>query len=285
MNGAVTKLYDINSIVIPEELLDLRVDENEIEERVRMLSLRYANESEADIVAAGDTVYCKADKSSYPDGRRVILFTAVPLPGAEDAAEKAIGKGVNDLFTATLCEKDVALTVEKIVRRTPSEVNDELIRGIGIEGVATLDEYRAYLKEQRLADMRMERHKAIFYHFLCELVNKSEFSYDENEMKEYAQSLIAQYPPVEDMSPEALEENVISQVKEGWISDAFCKNYNIQIDMKEIEEAADQMLEMQALVGEEVPPREEFIEMYLQNAKFGALYEYVDKISTEKLGG
>lgn len=287
MNGSVTKLYDINSIKIPEELLELRVEDSEIEEKVRMLSVRYAKENEADIAAAGDTVYCKADESSYPDGRRIILFTGTVIPGAEEAAEKAIGKSVGDSFSATIADKNAELTVEKIIRRTPVEVDDGLIADIGIEGVATLDEYRAYLKEQELADMRMERHKAIFYHFLCELTEKSEFSYDEKEIDEYIQNLIAQYPPESgvDMNPEELRENVFSQIKGSWVADAFCKSRNIEIDMKEIEEAADKMLEMQSLMGEEVPAREEFIEMYLENAKFGALYEYVDEIATGKLGG
>lgn len=287
MNGAVTKLYDIDSIRIPEELLDLRVDDREIEEKVRMLSVRYAKESEADVAAVGDIVYCKADAGSYPDGRRVILFTGTSIPGAEDASEKAIGKSVNDSFSAMLSEKTVTLTVEKIIRRLPAEVNDALVRSIGLDDVTTLDEYRAYLKEQAIADMRMERHKAIFSYFLGELEKNSEFFYDEKELKEYIQSLIAQYPPdmgVE-MSQEELEKRVFSQVKESWIADEFCKSRHIEIDMKEVEEAADQMLEMQALMGEEAPAREEIIEMYLQNAKFGALYEYVDKIATGKLGG
>lgn len=287
MNGAVTKLYDIDSITIPEELLALSIEDSEIEEKVRMLSVRYANESEADIAALGDTVYCKADETGFPDKRTVIIFTGTALPGAEDAAEKAIGKSVNDTFEAVLAEKNITLTVEKIIRRTPSEVNDELIKSVGIEGVGTIDEYKAYLKEQQLSDMRMERHKAIFAYFLTELVNNSEFSYDEKELKDYTDELIAQYPPDEDfgMSREDLEENVRAQVKEEWITDEFCKEKNIEFDMKEIEEETDRMLEMQALMGEELPPREEMIKMYMQNVKFGALYEYVDKIATEKLGG
>lgn len=285
MNGTVTKLYDIDSILIPEELLDLRVEDSEIEEKVNMLSLRYADENETDVVAEGDIVYCKADKSSYPDGRSIILFTNTQLPGAEDASKKAIGKNVNDSFEAVLSEKKVTLTVEKIIRRSPAEVNDNLVGRIGIDGVTTLDEYRSYLREQMLSDIRMERHKAIFYHFLCELEKNSEYSYDEKEVQEYIKNLIAQYPPVDDMSSEEVEANVFSQLKETWISEAFCKEHNIEIDMKEIEEAVDQMMGMQALLGDELPEKEELVEMYIQNARFGALYEYVDKISTEKLGG
>lgn len=287
MIGTVTKLYDVDSIVIPEELLDLQVKDSVIKEKVQMLSTRYAKESYADVVAPGDIVYCKADENSYPDGRKIILYTGTEVPGSQEAAKMTIGKRANDTFTTTLAGKFVTLTLQQIICRTPVEVDDALIAEIGIEGIHSVDEYREYIKEQMLADMRMERHKAIFYHFITELVEKSEFSYEEKEMNEYIQSLIAQYPPdsMIEMSDEEVKERVLSQVKESLIADAFCTAYSIEIDMKEVEEAADQMLQMQALMGEEVPSREEMIEMYLQNARFGALYDYVDKIATEKLGG
>lgn len=287
MIGAVTKLYDIDRIEIPKELLDLRVAENEIEEKVQMLSLRYAKEYETEVAALGDTVFCKADDISYPDGRTILLYTGTRIPGGSDAVEKALGKRVNDCFSAALMEKTVTLTVRKILRRTPVEVNDALISRIGIEGVTTLAEYRAHVKEQMLADMRMERHKAIFAFFLGELEKKSEYAYDQQELDAYIQSLIAQYPPDAgiEMSQEELRERVFSQIKESWIAEAFCKSRGIEIDMKEVEDAADQMLQMQELMGEEVPAKEEMMEMYLQNVRFGAMYEYVDKIATGKLGG
>lgn len=45
-------------------------------------------------------------------------------------------------FETELVGKKVQLTVNKIVRRTPAEVTDELVAGMGVEGVSTIDEYR-----------------------------------------------------------------------------------------------------------------------------------------------
>lgn len=45
MNGTVTKLCDIDSIAIPEPMLELHVDEQRVEEELQQLSLRYAKES------------------------------------------------------------------------------------------------------------------------------------------------------------------------------------------------------------------------------------------------
>lgn len=287
MKGTVTKLYDIDRIVIPEELLDLHVEDCVVDDKVQLLSIRYAKESDADVVMKGDTVYCKADEASYPDHRSVILFTASNLPNAQEANEQVIGKAVNETVSTTLAKKDVTLTIQKIIRRTPVEINDALIDNLQIDGVKTVEEYREYLKNQMRQDMIMERHKAIFYHFMTELRTHSEFVYDQKEMDDYIQQMIAQYPPeaLGDMDPKEVEESVACQVKEGWVADAFCTCHNIEIDPKEVEETVAQMMEMQALMGEEVPSKEEMTEMYLQNAKFNAFYEFVDTIATEKLGG
>lgn len=127
MNGKVDKLYDIDSIAIPEELLKVSVDEQRIEEEVAMLSLRYAKESLADTAAESDLVYAKADQESYPDGRTILLYTAMNMPGAEEAAKAVIGKKAGDVVSAVLADKKVTLTVEKVLHREPVEVTDELM--------------------------------------------------------------------------------------------------------------------------------------------------------------
>ena len=89
MKGFVTKLCDIDSIEIPKEMLEIRVDEQQLEEKLSALSLRYAKEEPTETAQAGDTVFCQADRESYPDGRTILLYTSVPLPGAEDAETQA----------------------------------------------------------------------------------------------------------------------------------------------------------------------------------------------------
>ena len=120
MKGSVSKLCDVDRIAIPEELLEVKIDEACVEDGLKALSLRYAAETAADTVEAGDIVHCRADKAAYPDGRTVLLFTGTEIPGAEAAAANAIGKRVGDVFAAQLLEKNAELCVEKIVRRIPA---------------------------------------------------------------------------------------------------------------------------------------------------------------------
>lgn len=120
INGSVSKLYDIDSIAIPAELLALCVDEQQVEQSVRQPALRYASEAPADAVQPGDVVRCRADAASYPDGRTILLFPGMALPGAEAAEQAVLGRGVGDEFSAPLCGRNAVLTVEGITRRTPT---------------------------------------------------------------------------------------------------------------------------------------------------------------------
>lgn len=290
MKGTVTKLCDIDKIEIPEELLDVHVEDEAIEEKVQLLSLRYAKESEAETAVKGDIVYCRADGDRYPDGRTVILFTGTEMPGVEQASQEAVGKRVNDCFSAVIFDQATALTVQKVIHRSPAEVTDALICGVGIEGVKSLDEYRGYLKEQALENMRTERKKEIAQYFLTELENNSEYAYDEKEMEELIQTSLGQYEAEyaelgEEITPDEVKAFVLSQAKQGWIAEAFCKSRDIQIDTEGIKAEAEQMLELEALAGGEVPDRAEYLEMLVQNARFDALFGYINQIANGKLGG
>ena len=291
MKGTVTKLCDIDSIAIPAALLDIQVDETRVDDALRMLSLRYAKESEAAAAEAGDLAVCKADAESYPDGRTILLFTGIAMPGAEDASRAVIGASVGETISTVLAEKPVKLTVQKILRRTPVEVNDALIAGIGLDGVQTVSDYRAYMRGKFLADLRMERSKEIMHYLLEQMVAGSEFSYDEAEMDAYVQKCMdeAAAAPLEfedvDLSPDEVRASAIAQQKQDWIAEAFCISRGIEIDMHNVEAEADQMLEMMSLMGEPAPDRAEMIEMSLQNEYGNALFTHMDQIIAQKMGG
>lgn len=288
MKGSVTKLYDINSIIIPKEMLDIHVEEGAIENRLRLLSMRYAKEEQVDTVAEGDIVYCKADAESYADGRTLLIFTGTEMPGAEDAAKRAIGKSVNDQFSAVIYDKTVVLNIEKIIRRILVEVDDDVIRRIGIEGVESVDAYKVYLKKQMLGNMQTEREKDIAQYFMDELCNHSEYTYDEKDMDEFVQSYAEEYASEDiglELDMDEIKAFAVSQAKQGWVAEAFCRSRNIDIDMKEIENDVDQIIEMETLAGETVSNRSEYIEMYVQNAQLNVLFEYISKIVNENFGG
>lgn len=289
MNAVVKKLCDIESIDIPAEMLSVCVDEQEVQRDLKRLGLRYAAESEAEIAEAGDTVCCRADAESYPDGRVILLYTAAVLPGAEEAEKAAVGKRLGESFDTALAGRAVHLTVEKILRRTPAEVNDALVASIGIEGVSTVEEYQAYAREKRAADQRLEKSKEITRYLADKMTTESEFEFDaaelEKKIDEEIELYIADYGEESlDMTQEEMRAAIADQMRQGWVAKAFCETRGVEIDRAGAEAYTDQMLEMTKLMGEEAPAREEMLEMALQNEYFRGFYEYIDKLIERKMG-
>ncbi len=284
MNGTVTKLYDIDSIIFPKEMFDVAVDESDIDNKVEMLSMKYADEEEVSTSSEGDIVFCMADSKSYPDGRNIILYTGTPLPGGEDASLKAIGKSVGDTFEAILCEAKVTLTVKKIIRRRNAAVTDELISSMGIEDVDTVAAYREYLKEAAIEELRSNQSKLAAQYALEVLVENSEFSYDEAQMDAHIQAMAEQYAAeYEQYGMEADMDDICKQaamqIKQGWVAKAYCDSQGIVIDLSEMQDEIDQIIQMQQLSGDDFTSREEFIEMFMENQYMGRLFEALsDKI-------
>lgn len=288
MKGYASKLCNIDSIEIPAELLATHIDTQLIEEEMNALSLRYAEESPAPCAAAGDVVHCRADATDYPDGRTILLFTAAALPGAETAAQAALGKAAGDTFKTELAGKPVTLTVEKIIRRTPVTVDDALIAAMGIDGVSTVEGYRAYLTEKAWADARLEQSKVVMRYLVDELLSRSEFVYDEAEMAEQiekARAECAAMPAEYALSEEELSQSVMNQCKQEWAAQAYCRQVGFTPDEDEVKQQAQQMEQMMELMGENVPSEEELLDMARTDACLTPLYMHINDIITQKIGG
>ncbi len=289
MNGFVTKLYDVDSIAIPAEYLKTQIDAQHIEDEIKALSLRCARETKVEQAAEGDLVRCRADKNSYPDNRTILLFTGAQLPEAEEAAKAAVGKHPGDVFTASLAGKTVQLTVEEVIRRVPVPVDDAAVAALGMEGVATVEAYRAYLTEKVEKEQKQEQGKQILRHFMDEMVNGSQYSYDENEMTAYVAKMkeetLKQNPAAAEMGDERIAQSIVYQCKQQWCAEAICKAQGMAPTQEEIEQGADQMAEMFQLVGEPVPGREELLEMAKSELCMTPMFEYLNQLIQQKVGG
>lgn len=289
MKATVKKLCDMDKIAIPPELLKVELDEQAVTDAVARLSLRYAALGEAETAETGDIVHCRPDAQSYPDGRDILLYTDVAMPGAEQAAQAALGKRVGESFEAPIAGKAVQLTVSKIVRRTPAEVNDALIASMGLDGVSTVAEYTAYAREKMLADLRMERSKEITHIIVDTMDKESEFDCDAAVLDELVASqeemYAADYAAAGiDITPEELRMSILAQARQAWVAEAFCIERGIEIDRESAEQYADQMIEMMTLMGEEVPERAVMLEMALENEYFRGFYDYIDGLIARRMG-
>lgn len=289
MKASAIRLCDMDKIAIPPELLKVELDEQKVTDAVARLSLRYAAETEAETAEMGDIIHCKPDANAYPDGRDILLYTDVALPGAEQAAQAAIGKRAGDEFEAVIADKAVHLTVSKIIRRVPAEVNDALIASMGLDGVSTVAEYTAYTREKMLRDLRMERSKEITGIIVDTMDKESEFDCDPAVLDEIIASqeemYAADYAAAGiEVTPEELRKSILGQTRQAWLAEAFCIERGIEIDRASAEQYADQMIEMMTLMGEEVPERSVMLEMALENEYFRGFYDYIDGLIARRMG-
>ena len=159
-----------------------------------------------------------------------------------------------------------------------------------MEGVTTVADYKDHIRAKMLEDVKMENSKGIISHLIQNMTMESTYQYDEAEMDAYVQSKMDQYlqeakEAGEEVSPEEVKEGVISQEKQGWMAEAFCKSKGIEVDLSSIEEDTDKMMEMMQLMGEEVPERDELNQMAVQDAYFGSMVTYISNMVEEKMGG
>lgn len=286
MNGYVSKLYDIDCAIIPEELLNARVEAEQLDGMLEALSLRYAKSSEVPVAQKGDILYC--DSKSYSDKRDVIVYTGVALFGAEKAAEDGVGKAVGEEFSTMLFDSEVTLKVKRIIHRDPAVINDEFIASLNIPGAATVAEYRKQLENEALKNKKTESKKMIGGFLLKELANGCEFVYDENELKEYAEEYLSEmlkmYPEeLAGEDPEQLKESIALQQKETWAIKAFCEKKGIKPDFEEAKAEVSRILEMAALTGEDIPSEDELLDSEISRMYFTEFFEYAEAFAEKRM--
>lgn len=290
MKGNVIRLCNLSDIAIPDEFLTATVDEAEVDRQVQALCRRYAAQLPVQQAQQGDIVYCRADGARYGDGRTVMLYTALDIPGAEEATQAALGKTIGARFSTVLCGAGVQLTVEKIIRPVPAQLDDGLIASIGLEGVNTVADYRAYMADKMLSECRMEHRKMAVSHVMERLIEDSEFSYSPADLDatiaEEMDEIIRQCQEagMELPTREELRSGMLYQAKQGWAAAEYCRANGIRIDREAVEAEADQMLEMMALMGEPVPSREKMLESAMVDACVTELFGAIDALVAQKMG-
>lgn len=290
MIGCVSKLYDIDCVVIPEELLDIHVDDQKVEQGLKQLAMRFAAEQPAETVEKGDVVYGQPDAGSYADGRKILIFTGVEMPGAEKAAQAVLGLRAGDTVQTEIYEKPVTLTVQKIIRRIPAPIDDQLAVRLGAEGVATVEDCRKYLREKAMADIRLENSKEIAHLYVDALHKNSVYEYDEAEAEAYIDSvydeIAAEYASYGiELTEKELRQEILEQKKQEWMMQAFCQAHGLEVDRAEAEAEAEQMMEMMALMGEDVSDREKYMANALAGAYANQFFMYIETLAEEKMGG
>lgn len=287
MKGTITQLCDLAAIPIPPELLAVEISPEQVQQEVGQLAMRYAAQTPVEIAQPSDILHCRAE-AAYPDGRKILLYTGLNIPGTAPAIAAALGKQVGNTFSTQLAGTDVTLTVEAILRLTPATVDDSLISSLGMDGVTTLAAYTQRVTENLRKNAEMECRKEAGAYLMDAMLAGSTAEYDPAEFEAYLQAhmpeIEAAYQENEEEIPDMAEirQAILYREKQNWVAQAFCQVRSIPLDRQAAEEEADQLADMMALMGEPVPNREELVEEALNNAAVMELFREIDNILAQK---
>lgn len=265
MKAIVTKLCDMDSLTVPEEMTKWRVRSEDVEEQLRTLALTHAVELHPDRVESHDSVRLSAD------GRMdVLLYPGLNLPGAQEAEKAVLGLGVGDTLIAPIGGSTLTMRVEEIRRRAPAAIDDGLIQAEKMDGVSTVEDYRSWYRAKTEAQNKETIQKEIAIYLLGELRDGSQYDFDREEVDAWAAQraqnaihdciAMGEDPHIPDEGVELLTDDqvlekfknmAITELKTRLVAEELCKRYHISIAFEDSREEFEQMLPPELEISEE----------------------------------
>lgn len=152
-----------------------RPDEAQLQEEFRRLQNRGLRWEDGTITARGDAALC-ALRSENPRFQKPAIHIAVGSGMLPDAIERGLeGMQVGTEKTVQVHGQDVHISLLSVKNKLVPELTDAWIAGIGLEGIMTLEQYRARL----IAQQRQERAKVEAYEpaqfVMAQVLRETEF--------------------------------------------------------------------------------------------------------------
>lgn len=185
MKSKVIKLADMKSIAVPDEMRKWHVTEMDFQNQLKRLAPMHPVETHPDSVMSGDSVLCACLSPDAKWNRE--YFPVYPGRGMLDARLENAVIGMKPSEQKTI--GNVTLKVREITRRVPAEVSDELILAERIDGVQTLEQYRAYWVAATEKERRKNALNQIIHYLQQQVVERSELQCCDEELSEIARQI------------------------------------------------------------------------------------------------
>ncbi len=193
MKSKVVKIFDYKSLTLPSELCKWRISDDEIYDSLKNLAKEHSIIKSVNTVKNGDSVACKCKNGNdILTSRTVLIFPGRKLPGAENAEKAVIGKKVGDCVSCTLADYGtVMLEITQCRRCEVSDINDEFVKKLDIDGVDTVQKYFAQYRKDKAETHRNDAKLAIARYWLAAIREKSKLDIDVNEETAYTRERAA----------------------------------------------------------------------------------------------
>ncbi len=155
------------------------MDENKTKESMDKVALKYHTYISADDINVGDIVSLKMS-SDQKKFNRSIKLNVMSGMFDKDFEQFLVGKKKNELYTYIREGLSVNVTIEDITRLVIPDVNDEMAKKEGIEGVNTVAELEQYFLKNEL---RTGLTNEFYSNFVNFYIGKCEFEVDNQDIE------------------------------------------------------------------------------------------------------
>ena len=184
MKSRVLRARDYREVDVKPLLKPFAPDEAALEAELRRLTNPYIRWEDGTTVSPGDQVVCRLASDCPRFQKEKVRFVAGSGMFHRDLEDMSIGMEAGETRETVLPEGKVSLTLTGVMNRVVPEPGDEMVEKLGLDGVHTVAEYRAYLLEQQKAAAFQEDSYDALNHLMREVISGSEFVLDREDWAE-----------------------------------------------------------------------------------------------------
>ncbi len=184
MKSRVLRAKDYREVDVKLLLKPFTPDEAALETELRRLTNPYICWEAGTTVFPGDQVMCRLASDCPRFQKEKVRFVAGSGMFHKELEELSIGMEAGETREAVLPEGKVSLTLVGVMNRVVPEPGDEMVEKLGLDGVHTVAEYRAYLLEQQKAAAFQEDSYDALNQLMRDVISGSEFVLDREDWAE-----------------------------------------------------------------------------------------------------
>lgn len=149
MKSRALQVRDYHSVDIKPLLGPFAPDEEALEKELQRLANPYIRWEEGTVLSDGDQAVCRLESECPRFRKEKVRFVAGSGMFHRELEACSIGMSVGETKTLELPEGKVALTLTAVMNRIAPGADDRMVEKLGLEGIRTVEAYRAYLLTQQ----------------------------------------------------------------------------------------------------------------------------------------
>ena len=175
MRSYVLSMKDPKQVDLSASLVAVPIDADKVEAELRRIALPYVRWEPVAEAAAGDLAICRMHSELPRFERPKLKLMLGSGMFRREIEEAAVGMKPGEEKTVTLPEGNLQLTLMEVSRQTIPEPDDEMVRALRLEGVASVEDYREHLREKLRLDAAKELSREPLEQLICAVLDGSEF--------------------------------------------------------------------------------------------------------------